>query len=335
VWTGSELLVWGGWNSDGGATRDGFAYTPSTHEVELIPPAPIEPRAQSTATWTGSELLIWGGADDEESPYSDGAAYDPETKTWRTLASSPLTWYDLNADTWTGTEWWVASQLSGDGTTEIAVYTPATDSWRSLPAIPDEYADTPVIAWTGTEILLLTAAGLFSLPAGASEWVLEREPSDLGSPGAWTGDLLVLATTAEIGEDALGSDYLAYPIGWDPETRSSVDLPLPPRNVYDTILADSRLLYPSQHLAFDLIGNEWVALDLDRATRQTFELVGYTSIWAGDRLLVWGGVDACGGHPPKRNFVHELIPQWDEDESGGGIAPPAAPPAGARTMFAC
>ena len=154
-----------------------------------------------------------GGEKDEELRFSDGAAYNPATGAWRVLADSPLTWDQHSAATWTGTEWWVVSERHG--VAEVAVYEPISDSWRSLPSIPDEYADAPSIAWTGDEIAF-TAAGLFSMADGTSEWVAGSQPADSHAPAVWTDDGYVLMASSTIGDDPLGTDYLVYPVGWTP-----------------------------------------------------------------------------------------------------------------------
>ena len=322
VWSGSQLLAWGGSdaNDDGGSlTNMGFTYTPATNEFGVIPRAPLSARGTAVSTWTGSELLVWGGSNAYKSPLSDGAAYDPASRTWRAIADGPLTWSDRSGSAWTGTDWWIATDSSGG--VQVAAYTPATDTWRELPTIPDEYADDPTIAWTGSEILLLTAAGLFSLAEGASEWVLELQENDLHGPAVWTGDVLLLQADSPIGDDALNFDYLTYPVAWDPETRSTVDLSLPPRNVFDPIVAGSHLLFIGQALALDLAHNEWIALDLDEPTIKALDLLGYSATWAGDRLLLWGGIMGCGEGAPKLNLMNELAPDWSHtDGSGAGAS---------------
>src|SRR5262245_25590665 len=58
VWTGSEMIVWGGLN--GGNT--GGRYNPSTDSwtATSTTNAPSA-RYQHTAVWTGSEMIVWGG----------------------------------------------------------------------------------------------------------------------------------------------------------------------------------------------------------------------------------------------------------------------------------
>ncbi len=73
AWTGTQLLVWGGWDARNNdrAVKDGFTYTPATGEWGTIPNAPIASRGMAEASWTGSELLIWGGENGYESPLAD------------------------------------------------------------------------------------------------------------------------------------------------------------------------------------------------------------------------------------------------------------------------
>ena len=63
VWTGSEMIVWGGVGSStdlntGGrynASMDSWAPTSTTNNVPST-------RASHTAIWTGSEMMVWGGS---------------------------------------------------------------------------------------------------------------------------------------------------------------------------------------------------------------------------------------------------------------------------------
>jgi hypothetical protein len=317
VWTGDELLVWGGWESaeaHSGLKNDGFAYSPPTTHWAPIPAAPIAARTKALSTWTGTELLIWGGEQDEESPLSDGAVYNPATETWHVLSEAPLEWSEHSASVWSGTEWWIAAG-NRTGATDVAAYDPATDRWRSLPTIPDIYADTPVVAWTGAETLLFTAAGLFSITADGSEWIPELAPADAHAPGVWTGDRFVMIAASPIGDEALDFDYLEHPVAWDPQTRAPVDLPPPPRNVFQPIVAGDWIAFFRQGLALDLRTGEWVGLDLNAAAQKALDRVDATTAWMGDRLMVWGGFDVCTTEPSKSTSVIELMPNWSADRS--------------------
>ncbi|MEK6607620.1 MAG: galactose oxidase, partial [Myxococcota bacterium] len=73
VWTGSEMVVWGG--AGGDYLDDGGRWTPSGGWT-LTPSAGPWPRMAHSAVWTGSEMVVWGGA--AGGAYSnDGMAYVP------------------------------------------------------------------------------------------------------------------------------------------------------------------------------------------------------------------------------------------------------------------
>src|SRR5438477_1698558 len=58
VWTGSEMILWGGGSNTGGR------YNPSTDSwtATSTTNAPTA-RSPHTAVWTGSEMIVWGGKD--------------------------------------------------------------------------------------------------------------------------------------------------------------------------------------------------------------------------------------------------------------------------------
>src|SRR5262249_51707517 len=74
VWTGSEMIVWGG-NGFGGPFNTGGRYNPTTDTWTATSTnnAPTG-RASHTAVWTGSEMIVWGG-DDGTSYLNTGGRY--------------------------------------------------------------------------------------------------------------------------------------------------------------------------------------------------------------------------------------------------------------------
>ena len=139
VWTGSEVLVWGGYASDeatsvfeAGIPRSGAAYDPVADTWRLIPDAPIAGRASPIAVFSGDELIVFGGATYDESgerPALDGAAWDPETDRWRTLPPAPLT----GGATVGG---WLGDRLVVVTNDAAAAYDPLADRWTVLPPAP-------------------------------------------------------------------------------------------------------------------------------------------------------------------------------------------------------
>jgi Kelch motif len=166
AWTGSQLLVWGGYVDHGtGATdpnNDGFAFDPVTETWSDVPSAPIEARSFPAAAWTGNELVIWGGARSTEygaaSALDDGAAYDPATGSWRLLPPAPIG-ARAPLDVWTGRELivWGTSVRSLGRPIDGAAYDPTTNAWRRIADAPIELTDASAV-WTGKEMVVFGAA---------------------------------------------------------------------------------------------------------------------------------------------------------------------------------
>jgi hypothetical protein len=62
VWTGSEVLLWGGRNGRSSFLADGARYNPTTQTWAALPlAAGFQARNDHTAVWTGTDMIIWGG----------------------------------------------------------------------------------------------------------------------------------------------------------------------------------------------------------------------------------------------------------------------------------
>jgi hypothetical protein len=162
AWTGSELLVWGGWRGTygyafaQGLLDDGAAYDPISDTWRPLAPAPIEGRAP-LSVWTGRELLVWGTALRVEGRPRDGAAYDPASDTWRVIPKAPLELTDATA-VWTGKEMIVfgAALCCGNNpetrTAIGAAYDPDADTWRRIPD-SELSPQASTAAWDGGEMI--------------------------------------------------------------------------------------------------------------------------------------------------------------------------------------
>jgi hypothetical protein len=80
VWTGRQVLVWGGLTAANIPPPHGEAYTPATGRWTTLPAASPRGRADPTAVWTGRQMIIWGGylpGVSHPTTFTDGAAYTP------------------------------------------------------------------------------------------------------------------------------------------------------------------------------------------------------------------------------------------------------------------
>lgn len=215
VWTGRELLLWGGPERSEDPLRRGVAYDPFARDWRKTAPAPGGGRWSHAAVWTGAELIVFGGGN-AKSHVAAGLAYDPATDAWRRIATSPLSPRESPALVWTGDEVlaWGGSSVSrsvADG----AAYDPATDSWRKLPRAPLRPRHRHSAVWTGTEAIFFGgydyrrsfADGAAYDPA-ADRWRrLSRAPVTPRSDhvAVWTGaEMLVFGGTYGAGHSALG-----------------------------------------------------------------------------------------------------------------------------------
>jgi hypothetical protein len=79
VWTGSEMIVWGGLNESGNTVNTGGKYNPGTDSwtATNTTNAPAA-RTSHTAVWTNSEMIVWGGAG-PPGPLNTGGRYCAES----------------------------------------------------------------------------------------------------------------------------------------------------------------------------------------------------------------------------------------------------------------
>jgi len=108
VWTGNEMIVWGGFDEVVGYSNAGGRYNPSANSwtATSTTNAPSG-RAGRSVIWTGNEMIVWGGLfyDGDYHFLNTGEKYDPSSNSWTatstTDAPSPR---DLQAAVWTGNE---------------------------------------------------------------------------------------------------------------------------------------------------------------------------------------------------------------------------------------
>jgi hypothetical protein len=90
VWTGTEMIVWGGYDNNGAGLGDGAIYNPANGTWRAMSTTgALSPRKHAMAVWTGTKMLVWGGANGAGTAFNgDGAYYDPANNTWTPLTQS-------------------------------------------------------------------------------------------------------------------------------------------------------------------------------------------------------------------------------------------------------
>ena len=111
VWTGSEMIVWGGIPY----VNTGGRYNPTTNSwtATSTTNAPSS-RSWHTAVWTGSEMIIWGGQAGQL--FNTGRRYDPGTDNWIITSTTNVPHVRAHhTAVWTGSEMVVWGGQGGNG----------------------------------------------------------------------------------------------------------------------------------------------------------------------------------------------------------------------------
>ena len=217
VWTGSQLVVWGGTNPTGsGDYADGAAYNPTTRRWTKLPASPLSARSGAASVWTGHLLFIWGGTGARDHRDTDGALYDPATERWTRLGAAPVPAHSSVQVLWTGTKILLLSMPPGRTSDHLTLqaYDPATRRWAVLPTLHlrtgrEGYFATGVMA--GNELMVWLhwthetkthdgfelASGIdgYRLDPSRPAWALDAftsPPNDTVDTAFWTGQQVVI-----------------------------------------------------------------------------------------------------------------------------------------------
>src|SRR6266852_6044631 len=82
VWSGTEMLVWGGDNQTTNLNTGG-RYNPVTDTWQTMTTANApSARFGQTAVWTGTRMIVWGGGTDFYTNVNSGGLYNPSLNAW-------------------------------------------------------------------------------------------------------------------------------------------------------------------------------------------------------------------------------------------------------------
>jgi hypothetical protein len=272
VWTGTEMIVWGGQVAKDVdpalVTATGARFDPAKNAwTPMSTSGAPAPRHSHTAVWTGSKMIVWGGYG-ASSYETGGGAYDPATDTWTALSTSGVPQgRTQHTAVWTGSEMIVWGGLHMSALGDGARYSLDKDTWTALPMGPSQRANhgavftgTQMIVWGGNDLFDWHKDGEYLDPAAdpASAWVGPTATMD--APAAREGMITVWSGTQMIvwgGFD--GGKYLDSGGALDPSAPN---------------------------------GGAWTALTQTGAPAARQKATG---LWAGSQLMVWGGcgMDAC------------------------------------------
>jgi N-acetylneuraminic acid mutarotase len=156
VWTGTEMIVWGGAIGYGVFTNTGARYDPDSDTWTATRTTGAPPsRNGHTAVWTGTEMIVFGGR--SGSVLSDAWRYNPATDTWAQIIMTGAPARNSHAAVWTGSEMIIWGGNDGTGRTNDGWrYNLGANTWTPLVQsgdIPSARREISA-AWTGTEMVI-------------------------------------------------------------------------------------------------------------------------------------------------------------------------------------
>jgi N-acetylneuraminic acid mutarotase len=199
VWTGKEMIVWGGRCPDICAGSGAYNPATDTWRVLSVTGAPSW-RDFYAVAWTGTRMLIWGGETEtvqrQLQDLGDGAAYDPATDTWSPMsAQGAPSARGAYVVAWTGTRMlvWGGGNASTDYLADGAAYDPATDTWSPMHAGGPTGPGLSV--WTGSELIIWQGQSGAAYNPATDSWrplPTDLAPDQANGPGVWTGTELLI-----------------------------------------------------------------------------------------------------------------------------------------------
>jgi hypothetical protein len=296
VWTGSEMIIWGGFQSGPGesALRTGARYRPASDTwVPTNDANAPTPRYSHVAVWTGSEMIVWAGIGTFGELY-DGARYNPATDAWRPISSAGATTGSVGLTAvWSGSE----MLIFGRGQPGVR-YDPATDTWRPMSTPPSGLATLGHSAiWTGSRMIIWGGMRSTFVDTGAAydpvtdTWEVVAAA---GAPsarsnhaGIWTGsEMLVWGGDGSGG--ALNSGAL-----YNPQTRtwrSMSTCGAAAKLGQGAVWTGSEMMVWGGGRAsgqrYDTASDAWRQMSIENAPTASGQ---YSVVWTGSEMVIWGG----------------------------------------------
>ena len=135
VWTGSEMIIWGG-EANNSLLNTGGRYDPATDTWTFTNSsgAPTA-RTDHTAVWTGTEMVVWGGRDESFSVVNTGGKYNPGMNSWTaTSITNAPTARDRHTAVWSGNEMIIWGGFDDFNFVDLNTggkYNPSTNTWTA------------------------------------------------------------------------------------------------------------------------------------------------------------------------------------------------------------
>ena len=204
LWTGTEMMIWGGLHYYSTYYNDGAKYDPGTDEWTPIDSTSLSGRSEHSEAWTGTDLIVWGGYNG--SYLNSGAIYNKLSDSWKILP----TYNAPSSRSLAGASWANGEMIIWGGITSGNTilntggrYNPTTETWTSTStegSCPTGRFRNGHV-WTGNEVVIWAGcqSGIVPVNTGASYYPTSNTwgtvPLSADTPcersnfkfGLWTG----------------------------------------------------------------------------------------------------------------------------------------------------
>ena len=307
VWTGSEMIVWGGEIYPILTYGTGGRYNPSMDTwTDISTTDAPTPRALHTAVWTGSEMIVWGGLDQNGFDLNIGGKYNPGTDSWiATGTTNAPQSRDSHTAVWIGSEmivWAGFGQV--DYVNSGGRYNPNTNSWTTTSTInaPDGRENHTAV-WTGNEMIVW--GGFIDLNTGGrynpttDSWTATSTTNapdgrDLHS-AVWSGSQMIIwgGESNSFCCSDTGGRYNPTTNSWT--ATSTLNTPSARRSQTAVWTGSEMIIWGGYNTGITSTGgrynpatNSWTNTGTNNAPSPR---VDHTAVWTGTEMIVWGGFD--------------------------------------------
>jgi N-acetylneuraminic acid mutarotase len=309
VWTGTEMIVWGGQTTTS-VLNDGGRYNPANNTwVTTNPNAAPSARYDHSAVWTGSRMIVWGGTNGSIY-FNDGGRYDPVADNWEAVATAgaPVA-RAAHTAVWSGTEMIVWGGCSGSFcTTKFdsgGRYNSTTNSW-----LPTSQAGAPVArshhvaVWTGSLMVVWGGSsngdpftgGRYNpsadswTPTNANKTASAREYFT----SVWTGAEMIVwgGDDRFVTQTDTGARYNPALDNWQPTSQTGAPTP---RHLQTAVWTGSEMIVWGGGSGstifktggrYNPVNNTWTPTSTTGAPEARSS---HTAVWTGTEMIVWGG----------------------------------------------
>ena len=134
IWTGTEMIVWGGFNNTGALLNDGARYNPQAFWTPLSTGGAPAARENAPAVWTGSTMIVANGDPGGVMALADGGQFSVSLNSWNPttlIGAAPAR--VLHAAVWDGNEMLVFGGAVS-GANVLPVPASMNDLWSYTPS---------------------------------------------------------------------------------------------------------------------------------------------------------------------------------------------------------